>query len=1444
MALEREGPGTRDVPGPSTSNSVSGTVHGPVAQIGVVHGDVNLVTGAPVKTRYREQVRRIAPPKLIGREAELADLASFSTSSPTPYRWWRAPAWSGKSALMSTFVLSPPPGVRVVSFFITARLAAQNDRNAFIDNVLEQLVTILGQDLPPLLTESTREAHLLGLLTEAAEACRDRGEHLVLLVDGLDEDRGVTTGPDAHSIAALLPVAPPAGLRVVVAGRPNPPIPSDVPDHHPLRDPDVVRPLTTSPAAQAERADMERELKRLLHGSPTEQDLLGLLTAAGGGLTAADLAELTGWSEWDVDDHLRAVTGRSFSRRNAHYAPDRSPDVYLLGHEDLHVKAIDMLGPGRMREYRDRIHDWVRTYRDRQWPAETPEYLLRGYFAMLTAAGDLDSMIRCCTDPNRHDRMLELSGGDGAALAELAATQQVVLAAEEPDLVTMSKLAVHRDHLTGRNKWLPRDLPSLWAGIGHVDRAEALATSFSEGNQRDRALRTTVEAVIRLGDLDRAVDLASAISGIDYYGDALESIIKAAVEGGDLDQARTLVARAEGTFRLVKDAYRQGRAMAALSRSMIRLGDHLGAERLAASIADRRFRGEALRAVVESERGDLARATDLARSIEDTRSRGQALQAVVEVEVDDLDRAQALALSITDSAAQGRVLDTVVRRLVERGELQRASAAAHQIVDTARRGYSLVRVAGAVSGHVLAGQVFDLVLSTARSTTDATAPGQSLTTAVREVIRTDDPEEEADFLTRTGSLGTEVAAMHQGRVLLAAVYAAITAGDLDRADALADSITEVRHRSRALHALTEATLGLGAADRAAGYLDRVEALVEFTGHPIRYSQALAWALRAAIAADDRDRVERLFARAETAARALPDASAQSWALHAVVQAGIAVGEVDRVRRLAGSIIDADSRDRAFVLVTRALVDSDLDQAEALAESISTPGYRGWALAAVIRAATGRGDVKTARRALHQATAVARRAADATRQSRVLAALIDEVVRTGDIGQAEAMADSIAEPGSRSKVLATLSTATRQNDPERADVLLDKAKAAALGITNLFGRDDAISALVRHLGAAGRGAEAEALAYSVIEPIFRSGALGRTSDTYRLRTRRHGSAEPEQDNQTAASRVHAAAADGDFERAEELALSIPDPDYRSHLLESLVRDVILDGDLERAAGLVARIPQPARQRFAVANVVRAAIATGDLDRAAELVAGWEADHRETAAELTVEIAIASGDLDRAETLAGSITTRYSRDDMTGRVADAAIRAGDLDRAEAIVLSLIESGRSSRQITKVITAMVAAGNLDRAELLLDRAEAAARSASEAHAEATALVAVTEAVIAFGDHDRAHQLAWSIADPWWRGDALAAVASALLKSGDPDRAGALVDSITTADEPTRALHLVDAVEPGPGRRLLARVLASEGRVLDWTSSIRALCRMVPEALPAILGELAVIERASGPA
>jgi hypothetical protein len=164
-----------------------------LANSGVLQVGRDLVVGRgpAARSAYREQVRRIAPKELLDRERELAELAAFCTHPERgPYVWWRAEAWAGKSALLSWFVLHPPPGVVVVSFFITARFRGQDDSVAFAEVVLEQLAELLGEPIPALLTEATREPHLLRMLAEAADACHRRGQRLVLVVDGLDEDRG------------------------------------------------------------------------------------------------------------------------------------------------------------------------------------------------------------------------------------------------------------------------------------------------------------------------------------------------------------------------------------------------------------------------------------------------------------------------------------------------------------------------------------------------------------------------------------------------------------------------------------------------------------------------------------------------------------------------------------------------------------------------------------------------------------------------------------------------------------------------------------------------------------------------------------------------------------------------------------------------------------------------------------------------------------------------------------------------------------------------------------------------------------------------------------------------------------------------------------------------------------------------------------------------------
>lgn len=391
---------------------------------GIIVGDI---PSNPVRSAYLRRVQEIFTGELKDREHELAELAAFCTDtelSVPGYVWWQGEAWTGKSALMATFAQNPPAGVRVVSFFITARWAGQSDRVAFFEAILPQLMDITGQSLPGALSEASRQEWFLRLMDEAAQTCVEQGSRLVLLIDGLDEDRGVTTGPHAHSIAAILPAKLSHGARVVVSGRPNPPVPSDVPPWHPLCDPQIVRPLASVSAAQATQRQAERELAHLIDEGGLGRDLLAALVAAGGGLSPADLAELTDMSQWEAERILQTVRGRTFTGRDSTWRTGAGP-LLVLGHEELQQTALHCLRD-ELPKWRERLHIWADDYRQRGWPAGTPEYLLRGYLQMLREIGDLPQMVALMLDQNRLDRMLDVSGGDAAAMADITTVQECI----------------------------------------------------------------------------------------------------------------------------------------------------------------------------------------------------------------------------------------------------------------------------------------------------------------------------------------------------------------------------------------------------------------------------------------------------------------------------------------------------------------------------------------------------------------------------------------------------------------------------------------------------------------------------------------------------------------------------------------------------------------------------------------------------------------------------------------------------------------------------------------------------------------------------------------------------------------------------------------------------------------------------------------------------------
>ena len=516
---------------------------GSIVNTGIMH----LANRPVARSVYLQQVQQIFPFELVSRDAELQELEAFCTRPDgSSYMWWQGRAWAGKSALMAWFVLHPPAGVRVVSFFVTARFAGQSDRTAFLEVVLEQLAEVAGQPMPDVLTESNQQAWFGQLLQEAAVACEEKKQRLVLLVDGLDEDRGVTTNPDAHSIAALLPAVPPAGVRVIVAGRPL--VPADVPPWHPLRDKEIVRRLRVSPYAQMVRDDAERELDHLLDDRGLGRKLLGLVTVARGGLSQDDLAELSGEPPRTVDRILRSVLGRTFHGRLTRWRIS-APPVFVLAHEELQQAALKSLGRDELAYFLGRLHDWAEQYRQR------------------ITIGDVERMTALACDGARLDRMLDISGGDAAALAEITAVQEFICGQDHPDLAAMLNLAIARDRLSRRNNHIPIGLPTIWVRLGNSARAEALASSITRPDIRAGALAA----------------VAGALAG-----------------AGDLDQARQVAQRAEATARSVTEPGVQARALAAVVKALASAGDLGTAEAVAHSITDPNMQARALADMAET----------------------------------------------------------------------------------------------------------------------------------------------------------------------------------------------------------------------------------------------------------------------------------------------------------------------------------------------------------------------------------------------------------------------------------------------------------------------------------------------------------------------------------------------------------------------------------------------------------------------------------------------------------------------------------------------------------------------------------------------------------------------------------------------------------------------------------------------------------------------------
>ncbi|MGW4890919.1 trypsin-like peptidase domain-containing protein [Kitasatospora sp. NPDC004240] len=532
--------------GASELDALSGLLGAAIDPLQLPDASHAAVAGRPA-AGLRALLHDLVPDRLDDRAAELAELVDFCAGAE-PYRWLQGPPWSGKTTLAAWFALYPPPGVVPVCFFVTSRQVGQTDSADFTEQMIRQLTPLTGQNADPGSAPVDRDWQRRQLLRDAAARLARDGATLLLVVDGLDEDRSARS-----SIAALLPERPPANVRVLVTSRSSPGLPSDVPGGHPLRHCPVTRLVATASALGVEH-DARHELGQALAGDTVDREILGLLTAARGTLTIADLRELTGREQFVVRARLDSPFGRILRERGER-AGDSFVRGYMFAHETLFAAALDTFGPD-LEPYRERIHAWAERYRAAGWPPQSPWYLLRQYGRLAVSEQDAPLATDLATDPRRHDRLRAVTGSDQPALAEIAAVRQLIGRQVTPDLVRLAALAAAHGLVSRRNSATPPEVPVMVARLGQPRRAEGLARSMTGPGRLD-ALVGVAQVLAeagdgRVGELVREVQrLAADVGPYDppsealYRRDLLAAGAVALATAGEGVAAFALVAAAE-----------------------------------------------------------------------------------------------------------------------------------------------------------------------------------------------------------------------------------------------------------------------------------------------------------------------------------------------------------------------------------------------------------------------------------------------------------------------------------------------------------------------------------------------------------------------------------------------------------------------------------------------------------------------------------------------------------------------------------------------------------------------------------------------------------------------------------------------------------------------------------------------------------------------------------
>jgi tetratricopeptide (TPR) repeat protein len=500
-------------------------------------------------------------------------------------------------------------------------------------------------------------------------------------------------------------------------------------------------------------------------------------------------------------------------------------------------------------------------------------------------------MIALATDSARHARMLDMTGGDAGALAEIRQIQDFLLTEADPDLFALARLSIHRNDIEDRNDRLPSALPALWAALGQPARAEALARSLPSPHRRVMAL---TEVATALDDHERAVQVIAEAEQVAGFGsdprERFDALVEAAIRAAEADSH-------EYSLRLITTAADLITSSAKVSEWSLRRFVEAATESGAFDLAEQVARS--------------GRRVDLLALIAPSLDAGSSLQMIAEVEGRTPDPLSRLCL-VKAAAAVGDLAR--VDRIITNAE--RAARESNDPVVT------LSRVAAVTAAAGDRRRALSLVAEAESSAHSSSGSDNLREDSLMELVKAAAAAGDLDRAERTARRITE--SRLQGVAWTTVVDALAVAGDYDRAEEIAHEIDASEWHDAAFSVIAQALV-------AAGEPERARRVAAHAACRPTESGCLIDIARAAVAAGDHPRAELLVTEAEHMARETIDPHELAERKAEVANALAMVGELARAERLARAIVEPVRRVRALIDVAQTVMTKgDREQATRIA----------------------------------------------------------------------------------------------------------------------------------------------------------------------------------------------------------------------------------------------------------------------------------------------------------------------------------------------------------------------------------------------------------------------------------------------------------------------------------------------------------------------------------